>query len=162
MNLKEISVTGWAELGFLFFVFFLFMATPVQHMEAPRLGVESELQLQAIATATATPDRSCTCNLPCSVQQCQILNPLSKAPESSRTVCWILNLLSHNRNSLVIDFNAKVQRRKYETYQLRDSSAIYQGRSTRNAVMPSGVEKGDREQVWVYKHGLPVCGTDKR
>ena len=49
----------------------------LQHMEVPRLQVKSELQL--LAYATAKPDPSCVCNLHCSLQQCQILNPLSKA-----------------------------------------------------------------------------------
>ena len=48
-------------------------------MEVPRLGVQSEVQLPAYATATATPDLSHVCDLHHSSQQCQILNPLSKA-----------------------------------------------------------------------------------
>ena len=42
---------------------FFFLGLHLQHMEVPRLGVESELQLQAYATATATPDPSRTCDL---------------------------------------------------------------------------------------------------
>ena len=49
------------------------------HIEAPRLGVESELQLPAYATATAIPNPSYICDLHHSSRQCQILNPLSKA-----------------------------------------------------------------------------------
>ena len=49
------------------------------HMEVPRLGVESELQLQAYVTARATPNLSHICDLCCSLQQSQILNSLSKA-----------------------------------------------------------------------------------
>ena len=50
------------------------------HMEVPRLGVESELQLPAYATATATPDLSCICNLHhSSSRQRRILNPLNEA-----------------------------------------------------------------------------------
>ena len=48
-------------------------------MEVPRLGVKLELQLLAYATATATPDTSCICDLHHSLQQLQVLNPLSKA-----------------------------------------------------------------------------------
>ena len=48
-------------------------------MEVPRLGVESKLQLPAYTTDTATQDPSCLCDLHYSSQQCQILNPLSKA-----------------------------------------------------------------------------------
>jgi len=46
-------------------------------MEVPRIGVETELQLPVYATAM--PDPSCACDLYCSSQQCQILNPLSGA-----------------------------------------------------------------------------------
>ena len=47
---------------FLYFVlsFFLFpfLGPHLQHMEVPRLGVESELQLQSYTIATATRDLS--------------------------------------------------------------------------------------------------------
>jgi len=52
-------------------------------MEVPRLGVESELQLQAYATAMATPDSSLIYDLSQSTQQIQILNP-RKAKDSTR------------------------------------------------------------------------------
>ena len=48
-------------------------------MDISRLGVELDLQLLTYVTATATLDLSHICNLHCSLQQCQILNPLSKA-----------------------------------------------------------------------------------
>ena len=62
-------------------------------MDVPRLGVESELQLQACATATAMPDPSHICDL------CWVLNPLSKVGDQTRIVmdCGkVLHLLSHN------------------------------------------------------------------
>ena len=67
-------------------------------MEAPRLGVESELQLPAYTTGTATlsPD------LHCSLQQHQILNPLSEARNLTRIlmdISQVFNLLSHNGKS---------------------------------------------------------------
>ena len=66
-------------LTFLFFLSgFCFLGLHLQHMEAPRLKVESELQLLACATATALPDPSHVCNLYCSSRQHRILNPLSK------------------------------------------------------------------------------------
>ena len=58
--------------------FFFFRAT-LQHMEVPRLGVESKLELLAYTTATATQDLSHICDLHHSSQQRRILNPLSKA-----------------------------------------------------------------------------------
>ena len=68
----------------------------------PSLGVESELQLPAAATATAKRDPSHFCNLHHSSQQCQILNPLSKARDQTcilRDTIWVLNPPSHIGNS---------------------------------------------------------------
>ena len=50
-----------------------------RHMEVPKLGVQSELQLLAYTTATATSDMSRVCHPHHSSQQHQILSPLSKA-----------------------------------------------------------------------------------
>ena len=48
---------GWRKSSLTFlFLFFVFVGTPRQHMEVPRLGVKSELQLLAYTTATAMPD----------------------------------------------------------------------------------------------------------
>ena len=64
---------------FLFFVFLLFLGLLPQHMDVPRLGVESELHLLAYTTATATRDPSRVCTLHHCSRPRQILNPLSKA-----------------------------------------------------------------------------------
>ena len=46
---------------FCFYFPFVFLELHLQHMEVPRLGVQSKLQLPAYATATAMPDpRSAT------------------------------------------------------------------------------------------------------
>ena len=66
------------------------------HMAAPGLGVESELQLPVYATATARPDPGCICDLCCPLWLCAIKAGIE--PESSWTLCWVLNLMSHNRN----------------------------------------------------------------
>ena len=57
--------------------FFFFLGLHLRHMEVPRLGVESELQLKACttATATATMEASCICDLRQSLWQRQIFNP---------------------------------------------------------------------------------------
>ena len=47
----------------------------VWHMEFPRLGVESELQLLAYTTVIAMPYPSHICDLHCSFRQHWILNP---------------------------------------------------------------------------------------
>ena len=65
---------------FFFFSFSSsFLGSHLQHMEVPRLGVVSELQLPAFATAIATQGLSLVCDLHHSSQQCWVLNPLSKA-----------------------------------------------------------------------------------
>ena len=63
-------------LDSFFFNFVFIRATPT-HMEVPRLGVESELQLPTYTTAIATWDPSHVCNMCHSSQQRWILNPLS-------------------------------------------------------------------------------------
>ena len=69
---------------FVLYLSFVFLVPHPPHMEVPRLGVKSELQLPAYATATATPDPSHFCNLHHSSQQRQTLNPLSKAKDGTR------------------------------------------------------------------------------
>ena len=56
------------------------------HMEVPRLGVELELQLPAYATATTIPDLSHFRDLHPSLQQGQILSPLSEARDQVHTL----------------------------------------------------------------------------
>ena len=53
----------------------------MQHMEASRLGVKSEVQLQAFTTATATWDRSYVCDL-----YHRIPDPLTEARDLTRTL----------------------------------------------------------------------------
>ena len=63
----------------IFFFFFSFLGPHPRHMEVPRLGVESELQLPDCATATAMQDPSLICDLRHSSWQRRILNSLSDA-----------------------------------------------------------------------------------
>ena len=66
-----------------------FLRLHLQHMEVPRLGVKSELQLPAYATATAMQDLSHVCDLHHSSPQCHgtwnvmILNPPSEARDQT-------------------------------------------------------------------------------
>ena len=62
---------------FIFIVIFYFLGLHPQHIEVPRLGIKSELQLPAYATATQEP--RCVYDLHHSSQQHHILNPLSEA-----------------------------------------------------------------------------------
>ena len=82
--------------------FLFFSWLHLWYMEIPRLGIKSELQLQAYATATATWDQSQVCDLHSSSRQYQILNQ-SEARAGTHILMdssWVLNLLSLNRNSL--------------------------------------------------------------
>ena len=64
MHYNEIPLFGthiyclvfWRVWGV--FLFFCFLGPYVQHMEVPRLGVKSELQLLAYATAIVTWDQA--------------------------------------------------------------------------------------------------------
>ena len=74
-------------LGVFCFCFrFVFLLPHPRHMEVPRQGVESELQLPAYTTATAMPDLSQICDLPHSSRQHQILNPVSEAREQTHVL----------------------------------------------------------------------------
>ena len=75
------------EGGFsFFFFFFVFLGPHPQHMEVPRLGVQSELQPLAFTTATAMRDPSRICHLHHSSRQHWILNPLSKARDRTHNL----------------------------------------------------------------------------
>ena len=66
-------------------LFFCFSANP-RHMEVPRLGVQSELQLLAFTTATATQDPSRVCDPYHNSCQRRILHPLSEAKDRTRVL----------------------------------------------------------------------------
>ena len=68
------------------FIYFCFSGLHLRHIEVPRLGVKSELQLQAYTTATATPDLSHVCDLYHSSQQHWIPNPLSEVKDGTRVL----------------------------------------------------------------------------
>ena len=88
------GIDRWEISLFSFFLsFFFFFKVPYTwHIEGPRLGVKMELQ------------QAC---LHCSSQQCQILNPWSKARNGTcilMDTSWVLNLLRHNGNSVSFFF----------------------------------------------------------
>ena len=80
-------------LGILFVSLFLlfFLGLHPWHMEVPRLGVQSELQLPAYTIATATWEPSRIRDLYHRSWQCWILNPLSEARDQT------LNLMVTSR-----------------------------------------------------------------
>ena len=63
----------------LSFLSFFFLGTHLQHIEVPRLGVKSELQLLAYTTAIAIQDPNHVWDLHWSSRQHRILNSLSEA-----------------------------------------------------------------------------------
>ena len=72
-------------------------------MKVTGLGIKSELQLLTYTTAMVTLDPSHICDLYCSLQEHRILNPLSEARDRTHILMdtsWVLNLRSHNGNSL--------------------------------------------------------------
>ena len=59
---SRITIILMYQLRKIFFLFCILRLHP-QHVEVPRLGVQSELQLPVYTTATATWDLSHVCNL---------------------------------------------------------------------------------------------------
>ena len=76
---------------FLFYLF-IFLQPHLWHMEVPRVGVKSEVQLRPMWQLAAMPD-------PCPNRRGQGERP-GIEPASSQRQCWVLNPLSHNGNSL--------------------------------------------------------------
>ena len=77
-HLQQVSRLGYLIDGLIDW-FFCFLEPHLQHVEVPRLGVQSEFQLSAYTTATATCNPSHVCNLQHSSWRHQITNPLSEA-----------------------------------------------------------------------------------
>ena len=88
------------------YFFFLFMVKPVAYGS---LHVRGWIRAAAEADTTAmtTPDPSHICSLCCTLQQCRILNLLSKTKDETCIFTeryQVLNLLSHNENSWPLYF----------------------------------------------------------
>ena len=82
--------------GLSIFIFiFRFLGPHLRHMEVPRLGVRSELQLPAHTTAKATPDLSRICDLCHSLWQRRILNLLSKTRDQTASSWKLAGFLTH-------------------------------------------------------------------
>ena len=83
------------------FCLICFLGLHLPHMEVPRLGVESELQLLAYTTAIAMPDLSYFCKLHHSSGQCQNLDPMTEGRDGTLVLLdtsQVLNPLNHNGN----------------------------------------------------------------
>ena len=87
--------SNWKKI---FFILWLHL----WHINIPRLGVESELQLPTDATATGSWDLRHICCLKCSLWQHWILNPMSKARVQACILMdtnQVCNLLNQKGNS---------------------------------------------------------------
>ena len=62
-----------------FIIIFFLLGPCLQHRDITRLGVESELHLQAYARATAMPDLTCICDLEHGLWSRGLLNPPRRA-----------------------------------------------------------------------------------
>ena len=72
----QLQISSLTALTLFIFILYIFILGPHPwHMEVPRLGIQSELQLPAYITATAMPDPGCIC---LSMRQHRILNPLTR------------------------------------------------------------------------------------
>ena len=132
--------------------FLFFLGLHPQHMEVPRLGVESELQLPACATATATPDPSQVCYLHHGLQQCQILNPLSEArikPVSSWMLIRFISIGAH-RELLLIVLEMKSF---WEIIQFR--LLIFKGQKTE-------AKKGEATCSWLHNQTIDILGLETK
>ena len=108
----------------LFCFVFVSLGPHLWHVEIPRLGVKSVLQLPAYTTATAMRDPSRICDLHHSSRQHWILNPLSKARDwtcilmytsqihfhwatigTPRFLSWLLQWFLCLYSSLVLSFS---------------------------------------------------------
>ena len=78
----------------LFIYLFCFLEPHLCHLEVPRPGVESELQLPAYTTAMATPDPSHVCNLHHSSWKHWILNPLIEARDRTCVLMDIVGFIT--------------------------------------------------------------------
>ena len=113
MRLISIKLLAWGHpnnrcqtLNFFFF-FFGFLGPYPQHMEVPRLGVKSELQLPACTTATATQAPSHFCDLHHSPWKHQSLTHWER-PRFEPASSWIIvGFFSTARQQELADFGFK-------------------------------------------------------
>ena len=81
-----------------FFFFFFFLLLHLRHMQISGQGITLELQLQAYPTAPATLGLS-SIHDRCNARSLTHWARPGTEPTSSRTRCWVLNLLSHSGSS---------------------------------------------------------------
>ena len=88
---RHVNISVHAHIYLPFFILFIyfFATTPVACGISQARG-----RIRPAAAGlhhTTMQDPSCICDLGCSLQQCQILNPLSEASDrTSQRLCWVL------------------------------------------------------------------------
>ena len=87
------------------------MATPAAYESFPARG-PIRAAAEAYAIGMATPDPIHICDLHLGLLQCCILNPLREARAQTRTLGWVLYLLSRNRNFERVDLKSTHYRKK--------------------------------------------------
>ena len=122
---------GYRLLSLFFHSFFL--GLHLQHLEVPRLGVELELQLLVYAMTHGN-----------TIFLTYWVSPGVK-PASSRTLCQVRNLLSHNGNSLQCSLRKRRKAKVLEWFLL--------------AALWSSWENSD--VTWTFSICLSVLGGKK-
>ena len=112
----------WVLIGVLlnFLLFVLFSVAYGNSQGRGQIGVAAEVY----AEATATLNLSCICDLCHSCNNAWSLTQWMRPgiePASSWILCWILNPLSHNRNSLKLGFKCMVI-----SYRCRKKMALHE------------------------------------
>ena len=101
-----INIVGLIASVFVFFFFFCFVYGHICDIwKFPRLGVKSELQLLAHATTAAAQDPNHDPDLYHSLQQCRILNPLSKARDQTSILVGFVTGEPENSPYLLFSIN---------------------------------------------------------
>ena len=142
-----------------------FLGPHMQHMEVPRPGVQSELQLPAYTTATASPDPSHIWDLHRSSQQHHILSSLSETRGGTHVLMdtgRVLNPMTHDRNSKNFFFfkkkrNSRIQslpkqRSWQRTCSLRPAKTQPLQQGTRHRTRQHPAQRA--AQLWVRILGL--------
>ena len=115
-------------MHFILLFYFISLGPHLWHMEVPRLGIKSKLQLPAYSIATATPDLSCIFNLHHSSQQCQILNSPVKSRDwthvltDNSRVCYYYYCGWATVGTPILHFNKDLLEKVYKTQRYKARS----------------------------------------
>ena len=127
-----------------------FLGLHLQHMEIARLGVESELQLESMSQPQQCKIRATSATYATACSNIRSLTHWRKSGIkclSSRTLCWVINPLSHNGNALVsyfwtlvigiYIFNEKALEKHFTRNKVKRHSFIYEFDGSRSTMSSS-------------------------